>query len=82
MAHLIMHTCGEAVKGAIPELHLLQPCRHEWFVVVAHVERVGMLEAAMRPIDPRLQVLYANLKIAAFRIIEWRIVLGQMHRLP
>src|SRR5262249_6260364 len=62
VAHLIMHTCGEAVKGAIPERHFLQPCRDERFVVVAHVERVGMLEAAVRRIDPWLQVLYATSK--------------------
>ena len=77
-----MHACGETVEGAIREHHFLQPCRDERIVVVAHVERVGMLETAVRRIDPGLQVLYADLKIAAFRIIERRIVLRQMHRLP
>jgi hypothetical protein len=32
--------------------------------------------------DPWLQMLYADLKIAAFRIIERRKVLRQMHGLP
>ena len=81
VAYLIMHTCGKTVKGAIPEHHFLQPCRDERIVIVAHVERMGMLETAARRIDPWLQVLYADLEIAAFRIIERRIVLRQTHGL-
>ena len=43
---------------------------------------MGMLETAVRRIDPWLQVLYADLKIATFRIVERRIVLRQVHGLP
>ena len=63
VAYLIMDARGETVKGAIPEYHFLQPCHGERFVVVAHVERMGMLETAVRRIDiPWLQVLYAASK--------------------